>query len=92
MKKNYILDVMLFIAAFICITTGVVLDFHLFSGGKSVKMMVTDIHVYSGYLMMAGLLLHLAWHMGWIRNVTKLFFQAKSQRLWQKKEIEEVTE
>ena len=76
MKKNYILDIILFIAGLVCILTGIVLDFHLFSGGREAKMFITDIHIYTGYTMAIGLLFHLAWHMGWIRNVTKLLLQS----------------
>ena len=67
MKRNYILDVILFIAAAICIFTGVALDFQWF--GKGLK----GLHTYSGYIMAAGILLHLIWHWNWIRSVKKIF-------------------
>ena len=76
MKKNYILDRIFFIVVLICVATGLILDFHWFSGGREVKMLLTDWHRYTGYLMGIGLLLHLAWHIGWIRNVTKMLLQS----------------
>ncbi len=78
MKKNYFLDIVLFLTGLICIVTGIILDFHWFSGGREVKMLFTNIHIYTGYTMSIGLLFHLAWHMGWIRNVTKLVFRNPS--------------
>ena len=86
MKKNYYVDLLLFISGVICIATGVIIDFHLFSGGKATKIMLTDWHIYSGYTMMAGLLLHLAWHWGWVKNVTKLLFgnKAKTEAIGEK--------
>ena len=36
MKKNYLLDWILFISGGICITTGLMLDFHLLPGGADV--------------------------------------------------------
>ena len=30
-------------------------------------------HANSGYIMAAGVLLHLAWHWNWIRSVKKIF-------------------
>ena len=78
MKRNYWLDWTLFILVVICAGTGIVMDFHLFSGGKDVKILLTDWHKDTGYLKIAGLLFHLAWHMGWIKNVTRLMFGSKN--------------
>lgn len=74
MKKNYWLDVLLFVTGLTCIVTGLVLDFHWFAGGRTTKMFLMDIHIYTGYAMSIGLLFHLAWHMGWIKNVTKMIW------------------
>ena len=71
MKKNFYLDLLLFASGLICIITGIILDFHLFSGGKSVKILLTDIHIYSGYTMSVALLFHLVWHWKWVRAVSK---------------------
>ncbi len=79
MKKNYILDILLFLAATVCIVTGIMLDFHLFRGGREMKMLITNWHIWSGYIMLVGILFHLAWHWGWIRNVTKLLFGNKAE-------------
>lgn len=71
MKKNFYLDLLLFVSGLICIITGIIIDFHLFSGGKSVKILLTDIHIYSGYTMSVALLFHLVWHWKWVRAVSK---------------------
>ena len=50
------------------------LDFHLFGGfggGRALKGIITDVHTYSGYIMMIGLLFHLVWHWKWIKAVAK---------------------
>lgn len=71
MKKNFYLDAVLFVSCLICVATGLVLDFHLFSGGRGVKMLLRDIHTWSGYIMGAGFLLHVVWHTGWIKAAAK---------------------
>ena len=71
MKKNYGLDWLLFISGLICIVTGLMLDFHLISGGREARLFYRNIHIYSGYFMAVGLLLHLFWHKGWISMATK---------------------
>jgi len=58
MKKNFYLDLLLFVSGLLCIVTGIVLDFHLFAGlggGRALKGIITNIHTYSGYVMMVGL-------------------------------------
>ena len=77
MKKNYILDIVLFISAVVCIVTGVMMDFHIGITGREMKMFITDWHIWSGYIMLLGILIHLFWHWGWIQNVTKLLFGSK---------------
>ena len=70
MKKNFYLDLLLFLSGLICILTGIVLDFHLFAGhgnGRALKGIITAIDTYSGYIMAAGLLFHLIWHWKWIK-------------------------
>lgn len=71
MKKNFYLDLLLFISGLICIVTGIIIDFHLFTGGKAVKMLLTDIHTYSGYIMSIALIFHLIWHWKWVQAVSK---------------------
>jgi len=70
MKKNFYLDVLLFIACLVCVITGIQLDFHLFQGREQ-KMFFTEIHRWSGYIFAVGLLLHLAWHAKWIAFAAK---------------------
>ncbi len=79
MKKNYFLDWLLFICIVICAVTGLIIDFHWFSGGREVKVMLTTWHKYAGYLMAVGMIFHLSWHMGWVRNVTKLLFKDSTE-------------
>ena len=80
MRKNYILDVLLFIVAFFCIFTGIILDFHLFTGGRNIKVLLTNWHAYSGYIMLTGLCLHLAWHWGWLQGTTRRLLGHKAKR------------
>lgn len=75
MKKNFILDVILFISGIICIATGIILDFHLVKHGTEMRHLVRDFHTYSGYIMAVGLILHLAWHMNWIKSAAKNIFK-----------------
>ena len=74
MKKNFSLDVILFIAGLICIITGIILDFHLIPGGREARKIYKDIHIYSGYIMAIGLIFHIVWHKDWIKAASKKFF------------------
>lgn len=78
MKKNYYLDLLLFVSGLICIVTGVMLDFHLISGGREARLLYRNIHIYSGYIMGIGLILHLVWHKGWISMATKKILGRKN--------------
>ena len=44
MKKNFYLDLVIFIACLACLITGLMLDFHLFEGGREVRHYWRDIH------------------------------------------------
>ena len=74
MKKNFSLDIILFITALICIITGVILDFHLVPGGKMASRPFKLTHIYSGYIMAVGLIFHIIWHKDWLKSATKKFF------------------
>ena len=74
MKKNFYLDLILFLSGLICIVTGIFLDFHLVPGGKENRFIFRTIHTYSGYVMAVGIFFHIAWHFDWIKNSTKKFF------------------
>ncbi len=78
MKKNYWLDWLLFISGLICIVTGLMLDFHLISGGREARLFYRHIHIYSGYIMGIGLLFHLIWHKDWISMATKKILGRKN--------------
>lgn len=75
MKKNFWLDVILFVSGLICIATGIMLDFHLIEGGREVHRIYRLVHKYSGYVMAVGIIFHLAWHFDWIRNAAKKIFR-----------------
>ena len=77
MKKNFNLDVILFVSGLICIVTGIILDFHLVKHGTEIRHIVRDFHTYSGYIMAVGLIFHLAWHMNWIKSAAKNVFKKK---------------
>ena len=77
MKKNFYLDVILFISGIICILTGIILDFHLVQRGSGLSHIVRDFHIYCGYIMAVGLIFHLAWHMNWIKSATKNILRKK---------------
>ena len=76
MKKNFYLDLLLFLSGLVCILTGIILDFHLLhymgaGSGRAFKGFVTSIHTYSGYIMMFGLLFHIVWHWKWVKAVAR---------------------
>ena len=77
MKKNFTLDTILFIAAIICFVTGIMMDFHLIPGGKEMRKPYKLAHIYSGYVMAVGVILHLAWHFDWIKVTAKKVFGGK---------------
>lgn len=77
MKKNFYLDVILFVSGLICIVTGIILDFHLVRHGTELRHTIRDFHTYSGYIMAIGLFFHLIWHMSWIKSATKNILKRK---------------
>ena len=78
MKKFFILDTLLFVCVLVCIVTGIMLDFHLIPGGKESRYPFKLAHIYCGYVMAVGLILHLAWHFDWIKSEAKKFLERKS--------------
>jgi hypothetical protein len=76
MKKNFCLDVLIFISGLICIVTGICLDFHIFPrGDMEIFRLMRKIHTYSGYIMAVGLIFHIAWHGNWIKSAAKQIFK-----------------
>ena len=75
MKRNFILDILLVVSTLLCVVTGIVLDFHLFSGGRSVKMLLFTIHKWSGYGMAVFAVLHFAWHWNWLRHAARTLWK-----------------
>lgn len=77
MKKNFTLDVILFICALVCFVTGVMMDFHMIPSGKETRRPFRLLHIYSGYIMAVGVILHIFWHAGWIKSAVKNFLEKK---------------
>lgn len=75
MKRNFILDLLLVVSTLLCVVTGIVSDFHLFSGGRSVKMLLLTIHKWSGYAMAVFTVLHFAWHWNWLRYAARTLWR-----------------
>ena len=75
MKRNFILDILLVVSTLLCAVTGIVLDFHLFSGGRSVKMLLFTIHKWSGYGMAVLAALHFVWHWNWLRYAARTLWK-----------------
>ena len=75
MKKNFWLDVILFVSASACILTGIEMDFYPISLDREGRFLVRNLHRYSGYVMAAGIVLHIFWHSGWIKGAFKNIFK-----------------
>lgn len=69
MKKNLILDVLLLVLGLVCLVTGIVLDFQMVPRHTEARHLYRDVHVYIGYAMYVGLVIHIAWHKAWIKSV-----------------------
>ena len=78
MKKNFWLDVILFVSGLICIVTGIMMDFRIVPGGREVRFLVRNLHIYLGYVMAIGIIIHIFWHSGWIKSAVKNLFFKKS--------------
>lgn len=75
MRRNFWLDVILLISGAICIGTGLSLDFYLLPAGDfEIRYQMRQIHIYSGYVLSAGIILHVAWHAGWFKAAARQFF------------------
>lgn len=75
MQKNFWLDVILFLSGLICIGTGLALDFHLMPAGDfDIRHTVREVHIYSGYVMAVGFILHIAWHWKWLKAAARQLF------------------
>lgn len=86
MKRNYFIDVALLVFAVTCITTGIMLDFHLIGGkGSSLSRLVKDGHIYAGYVMMTGISVHFLLHMSWLQNMTQRIYNGEYKKIASKK-------
>lgn len=78
MKRNFWLDVVLLISGAICIGTGIMLDFHLMPQGDfGIRHTVRNVHIYSGYVMAVGVVMHIIWHGGWIKSAARQVFSRR---------------
>ena len=82
MRRNFCLDILLFISGLICISTGIILDFHLVTiTDFTILHKLRTIHIYSGYCLSVGIVIHIAWHCNWIKAAAKqLFFSNKQEK------------
>lgn len=78
MKKNFFLDIILFISALTCIFTGLEMDYYFISLNRELRFLLRDIHRYSGYLMAIGIVIHIIWHSGWIKSAVENIFKKSS--------------
>ena len=78
MKKNFYLDLILFLSGLICIVTGILMDFRLVPGGREVRFFVRNAHIYSGYVMGIGIIFHIFLHKTWIKSAAKNIFFKKN--------------
>ncbi len=62
--KNNMINIILLIAGLICIITGIIIDFRLLRI-RGLK----DIHIWSGYVMAIGMIIHVVYHKMWITNM-----------------------
>ncbi|MCE5286268.1 MAG: hypothetical protein LLG02_10535 [Pelosinus sp.] len=69
-EKNYFLDILLGIIGFVCIMTGLIIDFRLqaFLGFFG---MVKNLHIWAGYALATLVSLHVLWHFAWLQAMTK---------------------
>lgn len=74
-ERNYLLDAALLIIGFACIISGILLD--LRPQWMAIPFWFRPMHTYTGYILAALVLGHLALHFGWIGSVTKSIFQDK---------------
>jgi hypothetical protein len=87
-KINYFVDIFMGISFVVSAITGLIIFFFIPSGVKHgslqeflgfEKYIWTNIHNWSGLLMILLVLLHLILHWNWIVCITKTFFVKKEQ-------------
>ena len=82
-KRNYWIDILMFISIAITAVTGIVLFIILPSGKRSgwetflgiTKAIWVDVHTWAGLIFIALVLIHLILHWKWILAMTKNFFR-----------------
>lgn len=70
-EKNYLIDVVLGIVGLLCMATGVLLQFRPAFIMNAVQLPLKELHVWTGYGMLAGVAVHLLMHSKWIKALTK---------------------
>ncbi|WP_353853009.1 hypothetical protein [Dehalobacter restrictus] len=81
-EKNFILNTSLFIFAFTCIATGIILDLKLNSITPLFSSLnLKSLHIWSGYLTAIIILLHLILHLKWIGKVSSNLLKNKSTQI-----------
>jgi len=64
--KSNMINMILLIAGLICIITGIIIDFRLLRIGG-----LKDIHIWAGYIMAMGMIIHVVYHKMWITNMLR---------------------
>ena len=67
MKKYKLLNTALLLIFLFIAISGILMDFHVLPKGPLMSS-IKAAHTYLGYVMIAGIALHLIWHRTWIRQ------------------------
>lgn len=80
-KKNYCLNVILLVLGIACSITGIVLDVKpdiLMPFFKLIHF--RELHKWSGYILIVLVMVHLFWHLDWIKFMTKVLRKSYSRK------------
>ncbi len=77
-ERNYFINVALSIMGFICAVTGILLYFRpRFINNFASSINYRQLHIWTGFIITALVLVHLLMHTTWIKNMTKNIFTNK---------------